>query len=255
MKPAEVRVPAASTGRPRRRRRTAVPLAAAALATLLLAGCGGEDTAAPPAAPAGQAGQGQAAQGGAPAGAATGGTPSGKPSTGGHHTAPADGSQNGTGAAGAKPALARSEPQKITIPSLGLSSSLETLRQKTDGTMETPKNPDLAGWYEPGPTPGSQGPAVIAGHVTWNGASAVFEKLKTMKAGDTIKVARRDNKTVTFKVDRVAEYPKAKFPTVEVYKNLDHAGLRLVTCGGDFDPKKHYYDSNVVVFASMMGTA
>ncbi|KOU40752.1 sortase [Streptomyces sp. WM4235] len=229
-------------------------MAGAALATLLLAGCGGEDTAAPPA-PAGQAQQGQAPQGGAPAGAATGGTPSGKPSTGGHQAGSAGGSHGGTDAAGAKPALARSEPQKITIPSLGLSSSLETLRQKTDGTMETPKNPDLAGWYEPGPTPGSQGPAVIAGHVTWNGASAVFEKLKTMKAGDTIKVARRDNKTVTFKVDRVAEYPKAKFPTVEVYKNLDHAGLRLVTCGGDFDPKKHYYDSNVVVFASMAGTA
>ncbi|MCX5077453.1 class F sortase [Streptomyces sp. NPDC060334] len=253
MKPAEGRVPTASTPRPRRRR-TVVPLAGAALATLLLAGCGGEDTAAPPA-PAGQAQQGQAPQGGAPAGAATGGTPSGKPSTGGHQTGSAGGSHGGTDAAGAKPALARSEPQKITIPSLGLSSSLETLRQKTDGTMETPKNPDLAGWYEPGPTPGSQGPAVIAGHVTWNGASAVFEKLKTMKAGDTIKVARRDNKTVTFKVDRVAEYPKAKFPTVEVYKNLDHAGLRLVTCGGDFDPKKHYYDSNVVVFASMAGTA
>ncbi len=121
--------------------------------------------------------------------------------------------------------------------------------------MQTPKDPALAGWYEPGPTPGSQGPAVIAGHVTWNGASAVFEKLKTMKGGDTIKVTRKDGKTVTFTVDKVSEYPKAEFPTLEVYKNLDHAGLRLVTCGGDFDPKKHYYDSNVVVFARMTGAA
>ncbi|MFF3676132.1 class F sortase [Streptomyces sp. NPDC002120] len=233
-------VPAASAARPRGR--IAGSVAAAALAGLLLAGCGGQDAAKPPA-PAGQA-----VQGGAPAPAA-----------------PADGSQSGTGtstggagtggAAGAEPALARSEPQKITIPSLGLSSSLETLRQNADGTMQTPKDPALAGWYEPGPTPGSQGPAVIAGHVTWNGAAAVFEKLKTMKTGDTIKVARRDGKTVTFTVDRVAEYPKAEFPTLEVYKNLDHAGLRLVTCGGDFDPKKHYYDSNVVVFARMTGAA
>ncbi|MFE9933861.1 class F sortase [Streptomyces sp. NPDC005533] len=236
-----VPAPAGSTARPLRR--TAGPLAAAALAGLLLAGCAGQDAAKPPA-PAGQT-----LQGGAPAAAA-----------------PADGAQSGTdtatggsggtgGAGGAEPALARSEPQKITIPSLGLSSSLETLRQNADGTMQTPKDPALAGWYEPGPTPGSQGPAVIAGHVTWNGAAAVFEKLKTMKAGDTIKVARRDGKTVTFTVDRVAEYPKAEFPTLEVYKNLDHAGLRLVTCGGDFDPKKHYYDSNVVVFARMTGAA
>ncbi|MGW7436942.1 class F sortase [Streptomyces sp. NPDC054849] len=218
------------------------------MAALLLAGCAGQDKGAPPPAP-----QGQAPQSGTPAGGGVAGTPAGKAPAGGNGTSSEGGAQSGTGPAEA--ALARSEPQKITIPSLGVSSTLETLRLNQDGTMETPKNPGLAGWYEPGPTPGSQGPAVIAGHVTWNGAAAVFEKLKTMKAGDTIKVTRRDNKTVTFTVNRVAEYPKAEFPTLEVYKNLDHAGLRLVTCGGEFDPKKNYYDSNVVVFARMTGTA
>ncbi|WP_327419039.1 class F sortase [Streptomyces sp. NBC_01233] len=240
MKPAPApAAPVAPTRRPHHR--TAGPLVAAALAGLLLVGCAGQNAAKPPA-PEGQ---------GAPA--AAGASPTGKEPAGGGSASPADGSQSGAGRA--EPALARSEPQKITIPSLGLSSTLETLRQNADGTMQTPKDPALAGWYEPGPTPGSQGPAVIAGHVTWNGASAVFEKLKTMKGGDTIKVTRRDGKTVTFTVDRVAEYPKAEFPTLEVYKNLDHAGLRLVTCGGDFDPKKHYYDSNVVVFARMTGAA
>ncbi|MEU6298065.1 class F sortase [Streptomyces erythrochromogenes] len=233
-----------STVRSRPRRRSARPLAAAALGALLLAGCGGQDAVKPPA-PQGQGGAPGAAAPGVPAPAGDGAA------------APADTSQSGTGGGAAKagPALARSEPQKIAIPSLGLTSTLETLRQNPDGTMQTPKDPALAGWYEPGPTPGSQGPAVIAGHVTWNGASAVFEKLKTMKGGDTIKVTRKDGKTVTFTVDRVGEYPKAEFPTLEVYKNLDHAGLRLVTCGGDFDPKKHYYDSNVVVFARMTDAA
>ncbi|MET9959505.1 class F sortase [Streptomyces sp. NPDC006326] len=239
--------PSASTARPRRGR-TAVPLAAAVLAGLLLAGCAGRPAAKPTA-------EGQATRGGASAAAGAG--PTGKAPAGSDSPSTAGGSQSGTGtgAGRAEPALARSEPQKITIPSLGVSSSLETLRQNADGTMQTPKDPALAGWYEPGPSPGSQGPAVIAGHVTWNGAPAVFEKLKTMKAGDTVKVTRRDGKTVTFTVDRVAEYPKAEFPTLEVYKNLDHAGLRLVTCGGDFDPKKHYYDSNVVVFARMTSAA
>ncbi|MFD3802918.1 class F sortase [Streptomyces sp. NPDC058619] len=254
MKPAapRVRPPGAPAARPRRL--AAGPLAAAALATLLLAGCSGQDPAAP-STPQGQAPQGQSQPGGAPAAGSGADVPAGEASPG-NSASPGAGAHSGAGAgAQAKPALARSEPQKISIPSLGVSSSLETLRQNADGTMETPKDPNLAGWYEPGPTPGSQGPAVIAGHVTWNGSSAVFEKLKAMKAGDTIKVTRRDNKTVTFTVNRVAEYPKAEFPTLEVYKNLDHAGLRLVTCGGDFDPKKHYYNSNVVVFAQMTGTA
>ncbi|MER6255642.1 class F sortase [Streptomyces sp. NPDC001584] len=236
MKPAPTRL----------RRRTAGPLAAVVLAGLLLSGCGGGQDAAQPAAPVGQN-----LPGGAPAGADA--SPTGKaPSAGSKGGA---GAGAGAGAGQAEQALARSAPQKITIPSLNVSSSLETLQQNPDGTMQTPKDPALAGWYEPGPTPGSQGPAVIAGHVTWNGASAVFEKLKTMKGGDTIKVTRQDGKTVTFTVDRVSEYPKAEFPTLEVYKNIDHAGLRLVTCGGTFDPKKHYYDSNVVVFARMTGAA
>ncbi|MFJ6048622.1 class F sortase [Streptomyces sp. NPDC092307] len=229
----------------RSRRRTLGPLAAVALAGLLLAGCGGQN-AAQPAAPAGQN-----LPGGAPAAADA--APPGKTPAAGSQSGGSTGA--GAGSGGVQQALARSEPQKISIPSLNLTSSLETLRQNPDGTMQTPKDPALAGWYEPGPTPGSQGPAVIAGHVTWNGASAVFEKLKTMKGGDTIKVTRQDGKTVTFTVDRVAEYPKAEFPTLEVYKNIDHAGLRLVTCGGTFDPKKHYYDSNVVVFARMTGAA
>ncbi|WP_329095599.1 class F sortase [Streptomyces sp. NBC_01439] len=235
----------------RLRRRTVGPLAAAVLAGLLLSGCGGGGAdAAKPAVPAGQD-----AQGGVPAPADA--PPAGQAPAAGSKDGASPGTDagSGSGSGQAKQALARSAPQKITIPSLNVTSTLETLQQNPDGTMQTPKDPALAGWYEPGPTPGSQGPAVIAGHVTWNGASAVFEKLKTMKGGDTIKVTRQDGKTVTFTVDKVAEYPKAEFPTLEVYKNVDHAGLRLVTCGGNFDPKKHYYDSNVVVYARMTGAA
>ncbi|MCM2416872.1 class F sortase [Streptomyces sp. RKAG293] len=254
MKPGHPSVPTAHPapdaatggGRTRPRGRGVAGLTAVlTLAALTLTGCAGRDAAAPPERQAQNAAQGQA-----PAGGGSDGS-----SAGGRSASPGSGSQGGSNAGNAAPALARSEPQTITIPSLGVSSNLETLRQDKDGAMKAPKDPDLAGWYEPGPTPGSMGPAVIAGHVTWNGAAAVFAKLKTMKAGDTIEVTRQDGKTATFTVDRVAEYPKAKFPTLEVYRNLDYAGLRLVTCGGEFDPKKHYYDSNVVVFARMTAAA
>ncbi|MEV8320001.1 class F sortase [Streptomyces sp. NPDC059900] len=210
-------------------RRAFAPVVAAVTAALLLSACAGKDTA------ASQSPQDRSA-------------PNAKPSA---EPGPGAGSEQADPAAD----LARSVPRRVSIPSLGVSSELETLGQNTDGEMTTPENPDLAGWYEPGPTPGSRGPAVIAGHVTWNGADAVFKGLKTMKTGDTIEVAREDGKTATFTVDRVEEYPKAKFPTLEVYKNIDHAGLRLITCGGDFDADRHYYSSNVTVFASMTGVA
>ncbi|MFC9125665.1 hypothetical protein ACFT4A_02305 [Streptomyces sp. NPDC057099] len=36
---------------------------------------------------------------------------------------------------------------------------------------------------------------MIAGHVTWSGADAVFEGLKTLKADDAVEVKRQDGKT------------------------------------------------------------
>ncbi|MFD7708655.1 class F sortase [Streptomyces sp. NPDC059786] len=216
-------------------RRAGAVVAAAAAAALLLTACGGQDTAATQTSP------------GLSAPVATDG--SGTAATAGGEMA------TDSGAGQAVAALERSVPTNVTIPSIGVTSSLETLGQNAQGAMTTPKDPDLAGWYEPGPTPGSEGPAVIAGHVTWNGADAVFKKLASVKAGDKVEVAREDGKTATFTVDRVEEYEKAKFPTLEVYKNLDYAGLRLVTCGGEFDAARHYYPNNTVVFASLTGVA
>ncbi|WP_435242687.1 class F sortase [Streptomyces cucumeris] len=205
-------------------RRVIASVIAAAAATALLAGCAEKDSA--------SSGR-DTGQGGASA-----------------HEGAADGDAGG-GSAG----LPKSPPERISIPSLQVSSPLETLGQQTNGTMETPRDPDKAGWYQPGPAPGSKGPAVIAGHVSWNGKPSVFQRLSTMKAGDAIEVTRQDGKTAKFTVDRVATFPKNKFPTLEVYKNLDHAGLRLITCGGDYDARKHYYPDNVVVFARMTAGA
>ncbi|GAB7033932.1 class F sortase [Streptomyces sp. NPDC021749] len=212
------------------RRRALGGALAAAVAAVLLAGCGDQAPAqrSLPAEPQGQGG-GHAAHDEASAGA------------------------DGPGAAAAS--MPASDPVRLSIPALNVSSTLETLGQHPDGTMETPRDPAKAGWYRPGPTPGARGPAVIAGHVTWNGTPSVFRKLSSMKRGDTIDVARKDGSTAKFTVDRVAQYPKNKFPTVEVYQNLDHAGLRLITCGGDYDQGKHYYPDNVVVFARLTGKA
>ncbi|EST26495.1 class F sortase [Streptomyces niveus] len=52
----------------------------------------------------------------------------------------------------------------------------------------------------------------------------------------------------------MATYPKDDFPTVEVYRNLDHAGLRLITCGGDFSEADLRYADNVVVYATLTGS-
>ena len=81
------------------------------------------------------------------------------------------------------------------------------------------------------------------------GKIAVFYKLKSLKKGDLVKVLRGDGRQVTYSVTRVLTVDKLKFPTELVYGDIDHAGLRLITCGGRFDSKLKRYVDNIIVFA------
>ena len=58
-----------------------------------------------------------------------------------------------------------------------------------------------------------------------------------------------DGTTVAFVVETLADHTQAGFPTEEVYGDIDHAGLRLVTCSGFFDHDEQQYSHNLIVFA------
>jgi sortase (surface protein transpeptidase) len=145
--------------------------------------------------------------------------------------------------------LPESDPVAVSIPRIGVQSRLVRLGIKSNGEMELP-DPAVAGWFTGGPTPGALGPAVITGHVTWNGP-AVFHRLGSMRRGDQVTVTREDGKTAVFTVSRVARFSKSRFPSRAVYGAIDHAGLRLITCGGTYDAASHKYLDNVVVFAKL----
>jgi LPXTG-site transpeptidase (sortase) family protein len=133
-------------------------------------------------------------------------------------------------------------------------SELVSLGLNPDGTLAVPTGPDYdkAAWYNGSPTPGSLGPSVLEGHVdsAANGPS-VFYRLGEVKAGDSIEVDSLDGTTSTFTVSRVEVYPKDAFPTMEVYGDTERPELRLITCGGDFDPATGHYRDNTVVYAEL----
>src|SRR5215213_1515159 len=146
--------------------------------------------------------------------------------------------------------LPESDPVTLSIPKIGVQSTLVKLGLDGNGEMETPA-PPVAGWFTRGATPGALGPAVIAGHVTWNGP-AVFRRLDSMRRGDQVTVTRKDGKVAVFTVSRVARYSKSRFPTRAVYGPIDHAGLRLITCDGTYDAARRAYSDNLVVFARLV---
>jgi sortase (surface protein transpeptidase) len=146
--------------------------------------------------------------------------------------------------------LPESDPVALSIPKIGVQSRLVRLGLDEYGEMETP-DPPVAGWFTRGATPGALGPAVIAGHLTWNGP-AVFHRLGSMRRGDQVTVTREDGKVAIFTVSRVARYSKSRFPTRAVYGPIDHAGLRLITCDGTYDAASRAYSDNLVVFAQLV---
>jgi sortase (surface protein transpeptidase) len=157
------------------------------------------------------------------------------------------------GSATPAPPAVRLTPVRIRVPAIGVDAPLVRLGLTSDGALAVPTTAMTAGWYTGSPVPGRAGPAVIAGHVHWSGIPAVFAHLADLAVGDRITVTRSDASTVTFTVDRVATYPKTRFPTALVYGSLDVAGLRLITCGG-FDPVARSYEANVIVFATLVLT-
>ena len=147
--------------------------------------------------------------------------------------------------------LPESDPVAVSISRIGVRSTLVELGIDAAGAMEVPQDPALAGWFSQGAAPGALGPAIIAGHVTWDGAPAVFHRLGTVRRGDEVTVTRKDGNTAIFTVTRVARFAKSESPSRAVYGAIDHAGLRLITCGGTYDAARHRYLDNVVVFAKL----
>ena len=146
-------------------------------------------------------------------------------------------------------------PLELSIPAIGVETSLVPLGLNPDGTLQVPIDFSVAGWYSLGPSPGERGAAVIAGHVDSKRGPAVFYRLGELAPGSVVRIALTDHTEALFRVYAVREYAKAAFPTSLVYGATPGAELRLVTCGGAFDRQTGHYLDNVVVFARYAGAA
>ena len=140
-------------------------------------------------------------------------------------------------------------PVALTIPAIGVQTSLIRLGLTAAGALQVPSSTAVAGWYTGSPRPGAIGPAVIAGHIDSHTGPGVFFHLPQLRPGDHVYVRRADGTLAVFRVTAVRSYAKDRFPTLAVYGPTPDAELRLITCGGAFDPRLGSYLSNTVVYA------
>ncbi|WP_307803094.1 class F sortase [Frigoribacterium sp. PvP032] len=142
------------------------------------------------------------------------------------------------------------EPARVSVPAIELDEPLIGLGIASTGAMEVPVDADEVGWFTGGGRPGGRGPTVIAAHVDSTTGPAVFFRLSELVAGDEVTVTTVEDAAVRYVVDEVVDVPKAEFPTARVFGAQPTDQLRLITCGGVFDPGSGHYDQNRVVFAS-----
>jgi sortase (surface protein transpeptidase) len=155
----------------------------------------------------------------------------------------------------AKP-LAFSRPVQIEIPKLDVNAPVMRLGLAANHTVAVPPlaNHNLAGWYDGSVTPGQKGTSVILGHVDSFTGISVFFYIKTLRRGNQIKVMRANGSEAIFTVDGVQKVVKAAFPTDDVYGQVRYPGLRLITCGGQFDTTTRQYLDDIVVYAHLTKT-
>lgn len=140
-------------------------------------------------------------------------------------------------------------PTRVEIPAIGVDAPCIELNL-TAQEVEVPEDFDDTGWWVQTRKPGEIGPAVIGGHVDSRSGPAVFFRLRDLRPGDEITVRDEAGETRTFVVDRdpiqVDKYERPE----EVFGFTDpRPELRLITCGGDFNPAIGHYTDNIVVFA------
>jgi len=188
---------------------------------------------------------------------ATGSGSGGIPVSAGNQTLPWAGEDARELLAPKGPTLPRSVPTAIRIPAIGVNSKLMRLGLNSNGTMQVPPlfaKPSEAAWYKYSPAPGQVGPSVIEGHIDTYQGPSVFYRLGAVRPGNEVDVTLADRTVAVFRVSGVREYAKAGFPSRTVYGPTDTAALRLITCGGDFDPSTGHYLSSIVVFASLVSS-
>ena len=151
--------------------------------------------------------------------------------------------------------LAKGAPCRVVIPAIGVDAVVIKLGLRSNGTLEVPTIYSQTGWWSGGPKPGELGSTVIVGNVDSRNGPAVFYKLKQLKAGDTVTVARVKARPVRYVIEDIGEWQKSNFPSEIVYGASPLSEIRLITCGGAFNRSTGHYENNIIAFGRLIGGA
>ncbi|WP_233208521.1 MULTISPECIES: class F sortase [Planomicrobium] len=143
------------------------------------------------------------------------------------------------------------EPEKISIPAIGVEAKTLHLGTKENGEMDVPDTIEDVSWFEPGYKPGENGRAVIAGHVDGIDGPAIFWDLAELEAGDEIIVEGEDGQLV-FRVYAMESVELELADVQSVFGYRSSPELVLITCSGDYDHNRGTREERLIVYTELV---
>lgn len=155
-----------------------------------------------------------------------------------------------TDSACAEHTAASGEPRHVALPSIGADGCVVNVGIDQHDRIAVPGNIHLAGWFVDSVAPGGRGNSILVGHVVGRTGGGIFERLRDLRAGDTVRVELGAGDVREFVVRTVDSYRVAE-TAAEQFRQLDgvERQLTLITCGGAYDADAAGYDHRVVVRA------
>ncbi len=144
---------------------------------------------------------------------------------------------------------------RLLIPAIGVDAPIEMVGQDAQGRMGVPtvNQWNGVGWYQNGTVPGTQGSAVIDGHLDTNtGAPAVFWKLRALHVGDLVTIKDKAGHKVQFRVFKLQSYELSQAPLDQIFTKNDGTYLNLITCSGNWDYSQNQFNQRLVVFTQLV---
>ena len=141
-------------------------------------------------------------------------------------------------------------PVRVVLSSVGIDAPVRPVGVAEDGQMQLPPDPRVMGWYRFGPAPGADGSVVVAGHLdSKRFGLGPLARLRDVEVGQPIEVTLAGGATSTYTVVAVERFDRQGLPE-ELFSRQGPERLRVITCGGEYDPDAGGYQQNLVVTAA-----
>jgi len=140
-------------------------------------------------------------------------------------------------------------PQKLTIPSLNIVSTILPVGREANNEMSLPDSLTDSGWYKDGIAPGNPGKSVIAAHTGYPDNPSQFRKLEQLQPKDTFSVTDIAGNVAEFEIIQKAAYRPEEAPLTSIFGDSPTPRLALITCAGEWQPASESYTHRLVIFA------